>query len=176
MGTLTVSRRDVLKVSALGAAALALPLERTVRAKTASKIASNKIPKPYALPFKVPPVIDGRGGGTITIAQKMANVEILPGVQTPIFGYSGITPGPTILVRRGTPLNVVMRNELPAKHPNLGLRGLDLVPPARFGVQAAVRRLRQRHHEGRAGQDLPVPERPGSPLALVPRPRRAPHG
>jgi spore coat protein A, manganese oxidase len=62
MGSLSVSRRDVLKVSALGAAALALPFERVARAKTASKIAENKIPRPYTLPFKVPPVIDGRGG------------------------------------------------------------------------------------------------------------------
>jgi len=47
MGTLAVSRRDALKVSALGAAALTLPFERTVRAKTASKISETKIPKPY---------------------------------------------------------------------------------------------------------------------------------
>jgi len=120
MGTLSVSRRDVLKVSALGAAALALPFERVARAKTASKIAESKIPRPYTLPFKVPPVIDGRSGGTITIAQKMQNAVILPGVQTPIFGYNGITPGPTILARRGTPLNIAVSNELPAKHPNWG--------------------------------------------------------
>ena len=120
MGSLSVSRRDVLKVSALGAAALALPFERVARAKTASKIAESKIPRPYTLPFKVPPVIDGRGGGTITIAQKMQNAVILPGVQTPIFGYNGITPGPTILARRGTPLNIAVSNELPAKHPNWG--------------------------------------------------------
>jgi spore coat protein A len=120
MGSLSVSRRDVLKVSALGAAALALPFERVARAKTASKIAESRIPRPYTLPFKVPPVIDGRGGGTITIAQKMQNAVILPGVQTPIFGYNGITPGPTILARRGTPLNIAVSNELPAKHPNWG--------------------------------------------------------
>src|SRR4051794_25538165 len=77
MGSLSVSRRDVLKVSALGAAALALPFERVARAKTASKIAESKIPRPYTLPFKVPPVIDGRGGGTLTIAQKMANAAYM---------------------------------------------------------------------------------------------------
>jgi FtsP/CotA-like multicopper oxidase with cupredoxin domain len=91
-----------------------------VRAKTASKIAPNKIPRPYTLPFKIPPALDGREGGTVTIAQKMANAEILPGVQTPIFGYNGITPGPTVLARKGKPLSIVMRNELPAKHPQWG--------------------------------------------------------
>jgi FtsP/CotA-like multicopper oxidase with cupredoxin domain len=120
MGAQAVSRRDMLKVSALAAAAMALPFERTVRAKTASRIASSKIPKPYTLPFTAPPVIDGRAGGTLTITQKMANAQILPGVQTPIFGYNGITPGPTILARRATPLRVVMHNELPATHPQWG--------------------------------------------------------
>ena len=103
MESVNVSRRDVLKASALGAAALALPFERTVRAKSASKISSKKIPAPYTLPFAVPPVLDGRGGGTVTISQRMQNAEILPGVQTPIFGYNGVTPGPTILARRGRP-------------------------------------------------------------------------
>ena len=59
--------------------------------------------------------------------------------------------------------------------PELGLRVLDVDPPARLGLEAAVRRLRQRHHPGRPEQDLPVPEQPGVALALVPRPRRAPH-
>lgn len=71
MDLVGLSRRDVLNVSALGAAALTLPFERAVRAKTA-----------------------------LTITQKMANAEIPPGIQTPIFGYNGIAPGPTILARR----------------------------------------------------------------------------
>ena len=103
MGVPSISRRDALKVSALGAAAIALPFERTVRAKTASRIASSKIPKPYTLPFAAPPVIDGRGGGTLTITQKMQNAVIVPSLQTPIWGYNGVAPGPTIMARRGTP-------------------------------------------------------------------------
>ena len=157
MGSLSVSRRDVLKVSALGAAAIALPFERVVRAKTASKIAESKIPRPYTLPFTVPPVIDGRGGGTITIAQKMQNAVILPGVQTPIFGYNGITPGPTILARRGTPLSVAVQQRTAGQAPALGLRGLDVGPPARVGLEAAVRRLRQRHHAPRADKTYQFP-------------------
>ena len=53
--------RDALTVSASGAAAPALPFERTVRAKTASKISSKKIPAPYTLPFTTPPVLDVHG-------------------------------------------------------------------------------------------------------------------
>jgi spore coat protein A, manganese oxidase len=119
-----VSRRDVLKFSALGAAVVALPLERVVRAKTVSQIAASKLPAPYTLPFAVPPVVDGRSGGTVTLDQKLAKVGIIPGFQTTIFGYAlpgqaPTTPGPTIHAKRGTPLTVTQANRLPAAHPFL---------------------------------------------------------
>ena len=119
-----VSRRDVLKFSALGAAAVALPLERVVRAKTVSQIAASKLPAPYTLPFAVPPVIDGRGGGVVNLEQTAKRVSILPGFQTTIFGYGlpgqgPTTPGPTLHNKRGTPLTVMMANKLPTAHPFL---------------------------------------------------------
>ncbi|MDT0350065.1 multicopper oxidase domain-containing protein [Pseudonocardia charpentierae] len=119
-----MSRRDVLKFSALGAAVVALPLERVVRAKTVSQIAASKLPAPYTLPFAVPPVVDGRSGGTVTLDQKLAKAGIIPGFQTTIFGYAlpgqaPTTPGPTIHAKRGTPLTVMQANRLPAAHPFL---------------------------------------------------------
>jgi spore coat protein A, manganese oxidase len=119
-----VSRRDVLKFSALGAAVVALPLERVVRAKTVSQIAASKLPAPYTLPFAVPPVVDGRSGGAVALDQKLAKVGILPGFQTTIFGYAlpgqaPTTPGPTIHAQRGKPLTVTQANRLPAAHPFL---------------------------------------------------------
>src|SRR4051794_21301704 len=117
-----VSRRDVLKFSALGAAALTLPLERAVRAKTVSQIAASKLPAPYTLPFAVPPVIDGTKGGTVSLEQTARKVSIIPGFQTTIFGYgvpdpknpkvsTATTPGPTIHAKRGTPLTVMQINK-----------------------------------------------------------------
>src|SRR4051794_17776480 len=119
-----VSRRDVLKFSALGAAVVALPLERVVRAKTVSQIAASKLPAPYTLPFAVPPVVDGRSGGTVALDQKLAKAGIIPGFQTTIFGYAlpgqaPTTPGPTIHAQRGKPLTVMQANKLPAAHPFL---------------------------------------------------------
>src|ERR671917_517975 len=107
-----VSRRDVLKFSALGAAVVALPLERVVRAKTVSQIAASKLPAPYTLPFAIPPVVDGRSGGTVALEQSARQVSVLPGYQTTIFGYGvagrpATTPGPTIHAKRGTPLTVM---------------------------------------------------------------------
>jgi FtsP/CotA-like multicopper oxidase with cupredoxin domain len=119
-----VSRRDVLKFSALGAAALTLPLERVVRAKTVSQIAASKLPAPYTTPFAVPPVADGRNGSMVTLSQKAAQVEIIPGLKTTIFGYAlpgqgPTTPGPTIHAKRGVPLTVMQANGLPKAHPFL---------------------------------------------------------
>ena len=119
-----VSRRDVLKFSALGAAVVALPLERAVRAKTVSQIAASKLPAPYTLPFAIPPVLDGRGGGTVALEQTARKVSIIPGFQTTIFGYGRVgegatTPGPTIHAKRGVPLTVMQANKLPAVHPYL---------------------------------------------------------
>ena len=112
-----VSRRDVLKFSALGAAALTLPLEHVVRAKSVSQLPANKIPAPYTQKFSVPPAIDATGGEDVTLYQSVAAVEILPGVKTTIFGYHEkdkpvTTPGPTIHARRGKPIHVYHYNEL----------------------------------------------------------------
>ena len=130
MVSVSLSRRDVLKVSALGAAAVALPFEQTVRAKSASRIAASLLPKPYVAPFVVPPVAQPKGttkgldGVTdmplYDITQKEGLAQILPTVKTPIFGYDGIAPGPTILARKGRPIAVKMTNALPATHPQWG--------------------------------------------------------
>ena len=130
MESVNLSRRDVLKVSALGAAALALPFEQTVRAKSASRIAESKLPKPYVAPFVTPPVLPQTGvtkgldGVTdvplYEIVQKEMPARILPTIDTPIWGYNGIAPGPTIMAERGKPIAVKVTNSLPPTHPQWG--------------------------------------------------------
>ena len=92
--------------------------------RRSSQIAASKLPAPYTLPFAVPPVIDGRGGGVVRLEQIAKQVSILPGFQTTIFGYAlpgqgPTTPGPTIHTQRGTPLTVMQANKLPSAHPFL---------------------------------------------------------
>ena len=61
---------------------------------------SSKLPKPFTLPFRIPPVLtpvsvhDGEDCHRIFI--KEAKAEILPGYQTTVWAYNGIVPGPTI--------------------------------------------------------------------------------
>src|SRR3954462_4044506 len=87
MDTPALNRRDLLKVSLFGAAALTIPWESRLFAKSASRIASSKLPKPYTVPFAVPPVL-APSIDPVTkrpyfrIEQKSFVGEILPGVKT----------------------------------------------------------------------------------------------
>ncbi|GAB2592848.1 multicopper oxidase family protein [Streptomyces capparidis] len=74
------------------------------------------LPEPFRVPLPIPPVLRPRGTGGAdhyTITQREATAEILPGVRTPIWGYDGIFPGPTIESRRDRTAVVRHRNELP---------------------------------------------------------------
>jgi FtsP/CotA-like multicopper oxidase with cupredoxin domain len=119
-----LSRRDALKVSVLGAAALALPWQSMVSAKSASRIASSKLPRPYTVPFAVPPVLAPARTDATTdyyrVVQQPFLGEILPGVRTPLWGYNGLVPGPTIKATRGRRTVVRQINALPETHPTLG--------------------------------------------------------
>jgi spore coat protein A len=124
MDTPSLSRRDALKVSVLGAAALTLPWQGVLSAKAASRIASSKLPKPYTVPFWTPPVLPPvKRDATrdyYRITQEAFVGEILPGVKTPLWGYNGMVPGPTLHMTRGREAVVRQVNKLPAKHPTLG--------------------------------------------------------
>src|SRR3954449_2942616 len=119
-----LSRRDLMKVSLFGAAALALPWESRLFAKSASRIASSKLPKPYTVPFAVPPVLGASRTDATTdyfrIEQKSFVGEILPGVKTEMWGYNGLVPGPTIKARRGRRTVVRQINGLPGTPPAPG--------------------------------------------------------
>ncbi len=65
----------------------------------------------------------------VTIKEGLA--EVLPGFQTPIYGYEGVYPGPTIRARTGREVVVRQRNTLPFDS-NVHLHG-GYVPAAHDG-------------------------------------------
>jgi spore coat protein A len=75
------------------------------------------LPPPFRVPLPVPPVLKpvGTAGGAdrYEITQRAVRAEILPGIRTPLWTYGGTFPGPTIEARRGRPVVVTHRNELP---------------------------------------------------------------
>ncbi len=149
MDTPGLGRRDLMKLSLLGAAVVALPRRTTVSARSASELDEDRLPRPYAAPFAAPPVlspvtrddIEGDAYGTVPstgapisgsryhgtdyyrITQQPTQVGLISGVKTTMWGYNGLVPGPTIRSYQngGRPRRVVMQqiNRLPARHPTL---------------------------------------------------------
>jgi FtsP/CotA-like multicopper oxidase with cupredoxin domain len=163
METPSLSRRNALKVSLFGAAALALPFQGVLSASSASRIASSKLPRPYTLPFRKPPVLATTPTSDPTtdyyVVRQQAFVgEILPGVKTPLFGYNGTVPGPTIKATKGRRTVVRQINDLPEVHPALGYVPWTSTHLHGIAVGAAVRRLRRRQLTSPGVEGLRVPE------------------
>ncbi|MCX2183118.1 multicopper oxidase family protein [Streptomyces sp. SKN60] len=118
-----LSRRQVLAIGgALGATAVtglgaAAALSRHPAATGAELRSAVPLPPPFRVPLPLPAVLApvSRAGGTdrYAITQREVTAEILPGVRTPLWTYGGTFPGPTIESRRGRPVTVTHRNELP---------------------------------------------------------------
>lgn len=110
-----LTRRDMLKMSLLGGAALLLPLERQARTEllVKNRLPESRLPQRFVAPFVTPPVARPVHRSDTTdfyeMSMKQAYPEIIPGLKTEIWGYEGITPGPTIEVQRGR--NVVVRHK-----------------------------------------------------------------
>ena len=115
------SRRGFLGLLGGAAALAALPAcaSGATAGSTGEVLASAvPLPEPFRVPLPVPPVArpvgtDRSGAQLYRVTQRVAEAEILPGVRTPILGYDGIFPGPTFETRRGQPVVVRYRNELP---------------------------------------------------------------
>src|SRR5262249_41483242 len=76
-----------------------------------------RLPEPFAVPLPVPPVLKPTRQDAATdyyeISQRPGKVEILPGLETEIWGYNGIFPGPTMRARGGRRVVARNRNALP---------------------------------------------------------------
>lgn len=111
----------MLKLGAVASVAMAMPFRGGLRAD-ARPLPSLPLPPlplpivPFQVPLTVPPVAQPvratRGGDIYQTTMRQADVEIIPGTRTRIWGYDGIFPGPTIKARTGKPVVVVQRNEL----------------------------------------------------------------
>ncbi|MBD2774048.1 multicopper oxidase family protein [Iningainema tapete] len=95
---LKINRRDVVKLGFIAGGSLLLPIALQLRSQ-AQNAGSPRV-TPFSVPFRVPPVLNPVRSDSTTdyyeITIKKANLEILPGLQTQIWGYNGIAPGPTI--------------------------------------------------------------------------------
>jgi spore coat protein A, manganese oxidase len=123
---MSINRRDLIKIGAVGGAAMVLPLQHVAfTSSSATRMATSALPKRFTLPFRRPPELRPNGRMDITCPDGMARsyprydvmqtfgvADILPGYKTPVFAYNGVTPGPTIRVKHGQPIAVRQANLL----------------------------------------------------------------
>ncbi|HET8747323.1 MAG TPA: multicopper oxidase domain-containing protein [Ramlibacter sp.] len=64
-----------------------------------------------ALP--IPPLVDVRPGTPVTLTARVGETEFFPGKTSPTAGYNRDLLGPTLRVRSGDEVTLVVRNELP---------------------------------------------------------------
>ena len=179
---MTLSRRDMLKMGLLGGAAVALPLERTVRADSGpvNRIAASKLPAPFTIPFTAPSaLVPYRTDATTDyykVWMKPVQGDVLPGFKTPLWGYNGLVPGPTVHVQQGRKTVVRHVNTLPSQSPgrcgytpwtSVHLHGSASLP--QFDGYASDITYPGQY------KDYHYPNFQDGTHPLVPRPRRAPH-
>ena len=122
-----LTRREALKLGLLGSAALLLPLEQGARTASSirNRLRESELPKPFRVPLTIPPVAKPVRWDATTdyfeIKTQMSRAQILPKKFGPtlIYGYDGMTPGPTIEQRVGRKTVVRHINMLPDRHPTL---------------------------------------------------------
>ncbi|RSD25039.1 multicopper oxidase family protein [Amycolatopsis eburnea] len=110
------TRRQVLGAFGLLAAtglATAAGLARRPPVTGAELRSAVPLPPAYTVPLPVPNILRPVAPGRYEITQRVAEIEVLPGIRTPMWTYDGTFPGPTIESRRGRPVTVTHRNELP---------------------------------------------------------------
>ena len=118
-----ISRKEFLKMGLMGGAALALPFGPSAcspsgNGSTGTVLASRaRLPEPFKVPLPIPPVAKPvRTDATADyyeMTQRVGRAEILPGLETEVWGYDGVFPGPTIEARSGRQVVLRQRNELP---------------------------------------------------------------
>jgi spore coat protein A, manganese oxidase len=132
-----LSRRDMLKMSLAGSAALILPMEQfaVTGPRMSRRMPANMLPAPFKRNFVRAPVAqpvcstDTTDYYQLTLRSEQA--EILPGRSTEIWGYDGIAPGPTIVQRRGreTVVRAINQIENPRHvHSSVHLHGNASLP------------------------------------------------
>jgi FtsP/CotA-like multicopper oxidase with cupredoxin domain len=108
-----ISRRKAIELGLIGSGCFGLSLiGKQFFSPTSKKIVNT----PFQLPLKIPPVLQPVRSDPTTdyyqIAIQKAKLEIIPGFETEIWGYNGISPAPTIRQKEGRKSVVRFINQL----------------------------------------------------------------
>ena len=128
------TRRDAMERGMASIAALCLlpaAATRTVAVRTSAAAAAEPYQADLQLPPTLVPVSSTATEERFELTIREGRAEIIPGELTPVYGYDGVYPGPTIRARKGRTTVVNVTNGL-SFHQNVHLHG-GLVPAASDG-------------------------------------------
>lgn len=125
-----MTRRGVLTAAGLGALSvmgytgLTRPLGNQVLTKSASELRDRDFPRAFRAAFRplprLTPYETGWDGDVpvhkYAVTASVGTAQILSRLTTPVLGYNGMVPGPTISVERGTRVHLRVRNGLAGIH------------------------------------------------------------
>ena len=132
------------------------------------------LPPRFRTPLPLPPVARptrvAAGADHYVVTQRVARQEIIPGTTTEVWGYDGVFPGPTFRGRKGRPMVVTVRNELPvptSTHLHGGVTPAesdgfptDLILPAGYSPAPPDHHgSGGRHHDGSRDYTYPMTQR-----------------
>jgi spore coat protein A len=107
-----MKRRDFLKTGLLSGAGFALAGLNPLTTRRAEAAVT-----PFTIPLNIPPVLSPTTSTSTAdfydLQIREAYAEIIPGLQTRIIGFNGMTPGPTIRARAGRQTVMSHYNGLP---------------------------------------------------------------
>ncbi|NRQ40815.1 multicopper oxidase domain-containing protein [Nonomuraea sp. NN258] len=115
-----MTRRETLRLFGLGAAVAAASGCSLIGGTPVPELMASTapLPKPFAVPLPLPqvarPYKTDAYADYYELKQRVADVEILPGLRTQVWGYDGQFPGPTIRARSGRKTIVRVANGLAA--------------------------------------------------------------
>jgi spore coat protein A len=106
------SRKEFLRLGLVGGAGFMLPFGASACGSgltagnnsaegSAGKLLKStaRLPEPFSVPLRIPPVLEPMRSDTdadyYEITQRAGQAEILPGLETELWGYNGIFPRPT---------------------------------------------------------------------------------
>ena len=112
-----IRRREALRLGLSVATGLALPGIGAGVGSAFGAFAATVKPRPFEQDLRIPSILSPTTTDADTdyynIVQMMQSQEILPGLQTPIRGYNGTFPGPTIRARSNRRAVIHQSNALP---------------------------------------------------------------
>jgi len=111
------SRRDFLSAGAAAVAASLLGDGAGSPARAGEDLPRSPRFRPFQLELTFPPDLQPvePGGSVYRVPVRAATTQIIPGLDTEIWGYDGRYPGPTIRAEANRPMVVRFENELPSE-------------------------------------------------------------